>query len=426
MNPASRQTSDNIPLGAGMARMVTTLALLIPPLAVLAPKGLTWVALVLALALTGRDCRARDAIPHWPGRFALILLAVVAWSALSALWAVNPGETLSKLASLAAYAVGAVALIGAGRAMTAAQRRILARALTLGLLVAFGLLAIERSFEAPILSAVKDLSKLKGDELYSIYNRGLGICAVLIWPAMAALWRADKRAVALALPALLIGLAVALGAWSVLIGLCAALMGAALVLTGPRSVPRLLGGLAVIVVLAHPFVANWAIDRFAPANRAAISDNISINHRFIIWEFAGAQIMDRLLAGYGFNASRSLPGGQKKFDLLLTPPRDTTGKIAPMPRGAALPVHPHNAPLQWWLELGLPGAALGAMLLWLLYRGAGAIAERRARALVCAQITAGACISALAWGAWQIWWLAGLALAAWFTLVLTESDSGES
>lgn len=422
INPANRQNSDSPPLGSGMARMVMAFALLIPPLAVLAPKGLTWIALALALALTVRDFRARAIAPHWPGRFALILLAVIAWGGLSALWAVNPGETLSKLAALAAYAIGAVALIGAGRTMTAEQRRTLARALTLGLFVAFGLLAIERLFEAPILGAAKDLSKLNGEELYSIYNRGLGICAVLIWPAMLALWQANRRAVAVTLPALLIVLLVAFGAWSVLIGLSAALMAAALVLAGPRSGPRLLGGLAVIVVLAHPFVANWAIDRFAPANRAAISDNISINHRFIIWEFASDRIIDRPFAGYGFNASRSLPGGQRKVDLLQTPPKAASGKIAEMPRGTVLSVHPHNAPLQWWLELGLPGAALGAMLLWLLYRGAGAINAHRARALVCAQITAGACISALAWGAWQTWWLAALALAAWFTLVLTESD----
>jgi exopolysaccharide production protein ExoQ len=299
INPGSRQSSAETPLGADMARAIATLALLIPPLAVLVPKGLIWVALVPALALMVRDARARALAPHWPGRFALILLAVIVWSALSALWAVRPDETLSKLAAFAAYAVGAVALLGAGRMMTEAQRRMLARALTVGLFVAFGLLAIERSFGVPIMGAAKDLSKLNSDELYSIYNRGLGISALLIWPATLVLWRSGKRAAAAALPALLTALAVAFGAWSVFIGLGAALIAAAVVGAGSRSMPRMLGALAVIAVLVQPFVANWAIDRFAPANRAAISNNVSINHRFITWEFASARIMDRPLTGYG-------------------------------------------------------------------------------------------------------------------------------
>ncbi len=423
--PARWQTGDNAPLGTGVTRTVTALALLIPPLAVLAPKGLTWVALALALALTGHDIATRAVVPHWPRRLALILLALVAWSGLSALWAVRADETLSQLTALAAFAIGALALIGAGRMMTPTHRRTLARALTLGLFIAFALLLIERLFEAPILGAAKDLSKLKGDELYSIYNRGLGICAILIWPAALTLWRAERRAGAATLPIVLIALAAALGAWSVLIGIGAALIGAATVLAGPRFVPRVLGGIAVIVVLAQPFFANWAIDRFAPANRAAISDNISINHRIIIWEFVSDRIIDRPLAGYGFNASRSLPGGQRKVELLLAPPKDASGKIAGPPLGAVLSVHPHNAPLQWWLELGLPGAALGAMLLLLLYGRAGAYSSRLGRAMACAQITAGACISALAWGAWQTWWLAGLVLAAWFTLVITEADDAD-
>ena len=65
------------------------------------------------------------------------------------------------------------------------------------------------------------------------------------------------------------------------------------------------------------------------------------------------------------------------------------------------------------------------MLLLLLYGRAGAYSSRLSRAIACAQITAGACISTLAWGAWQTWWLAGLVIAAWFTLVITEADDAD-
>lgn len=416
--PARWQSGDETPFGAGALRALAALALLLPPLAVLAPKGLTWVALALALALSARDCRARRVLPHWPGRFTLIMAALVVWSGASVLWAVKPVETLDKLFDLAAYGIAAVALIGAGRAMTAAQRGTIARALIAGLILGFAILAVERLFGSPLRGVATDLAPLSQNEVYSLYNRGLAICTLLIWPAGLALWRAGRFAGAISLPIILAILAAVLDASSVLIGLAAAVIAAALTLAAPRLMPRLLAIIAVVVVLAHPFVANWAIDRFAPANRTAISDNISINHRIIIWEFVSSHILDRPFTGFGLNASRSLPGGAVKVDLLPALPTPEPGKTAQMPLGAKLSLHPHNAPLQLWLELGLPGALLGAALLVLLYTRAGAITAPRARALTCAQITAGACIGALAWGTWQVWWLAALALAAWLTLVM--------
>jgi hypothetical protein len=67
--------------------------------------------------------------------------------------------------------------------------------------------------------------------------------------------------------------------------------------------------------------------------------------------------------------------------------------------------------LQWWLELGLPGAALGAAaLFWLFHQIARVAIDRVEQGLLVGQMTAAIIISGLSYGAWQSWWLAGLIL----------------
>ena len=95
----------------------------------------------------------------------------------------------------------------------------------------------------------------------------------------------------------------------------------------------------------------------------------SAGHRLLIWSFVGTRISERPALGWGLDSSRAIPGG--KYEI--------------RPGQARLPLHPHNAALQIWLELGgigaLPAAALIA-LLWYRIRGATwpqALCRRRRR-----------------------------------------------
>ena len=87
--------------------------------------------------------------------------------------------------------------------------------------------------------------------------------------------------------------------------------------------------------------------------RDADTFKTSVGHRLLIWDFAGKRIAERPLLGWGLDASRAIPGGKE----LIRPDQKR------------LPLHPHDAALQVWLELGLPGAVLFALLLgWLWLR----------------------------------------------------------
>jgi O-antigen ligase len=71
-------------------------------------------------------------------------------------------------------------------------------------------------------------------------------------------------------------------------------------------------------------------------------------------------------------------------------------------------VHPHDAALQLWLELGAAGVAIAALFFARLFgRIAAGVEEDRAMAAACAgAATAYLTIGALSFGVWQEWWLA--------------------
>ena len=98
-------------------------------------------------------------------------------------------------------------------------------------------------------------------------------------------------------------------------------------------------------------------------------------HRLLIWRFTADRIAERPVLGWGMDASRAIPGGKTRFADLFP--------AAQLPGDAeALPLHPHDAALQWELELGVPGTLLClAIVAWGLWRVAGAeqAAAHRAR-----------------------------------------------
>jgi len=81
-----------------------------------------------------------------------------------------------------------------------------------------------------------------------------------------------------------------------------------------------------------------------------------------------------------------------------------------------IPLHPHDAALQLWFELGAVGALLGA-LIWafVFWRFAEAAPGRRLYAAAgCATAWAALMIGAFSFSLWQEWWicLAALGFAA--------------
>jgi exopolysaccharide production protein ExoQ len=86
-----------------------------------------------------------------------------------------------------------------------------------------------------------------------------------------------------------------------------------------------------------------------------------------------------------------------------------------------IPLHPHNAVLQIWLELGLVGAAVAAAMLCLVAAKVIAVGgpgrEAQGHLLRGAFFTAVAVMS-VSFGIWQSWWLCTLCLTLGFAAAL--------
>ncbi len=105
-----------------------------------------------------------------------------------------------------------------------------------------------------------------------------------------------------------------------------------------------------------------------------------------------------------------MPGGGKRLDV----------------SEKALPLHPHNAALQWRLELGILGALFGAAIVLVSTDMARRYAaDRVARAGAVASIGATYVIAMISFGAWQTWWVSGMFLIAGITVLVCRRRSPE-
>jgi len=114
--------------------------------------------------------------------------------------------------------------------------------------------------------------------------------------------------------------------------------------------------------------------------------------RLDIWAFAAGNIQQHPLRGWGLDASRMF--------------------------GPGIQLHPHDAALQVWLELGLIGAVAAAVVWVALFAG---LHRDRSDLRVAASAGCGAVyltFSAFSFGVWQEWWVALAAMACAICIAL--------
>lgn len=370
---------------AGAAGLTPLLAWL-GPLAFAPLMGLAGLLCLPALRVGPRD------LP-----LAVVLAAVVAWAALSSLWSPHrwteiEDSTALKLAlQLPLYWA---AWQGARRA-DPALRRLALRLFAWGL-GAYGVILLVEAFTGGALyQAVRDAI---GDPIRPDLGRkniAQGSFALaLLWPVAAA---GGARAGAPAWLALPMAAGTFFVALHFLTDAPALAVGLAVTVTviawiWPRSAPRWMAVGAAGLVLLMPLVALGL-------TKAGVGPQLPLSwaQRVGYWTHAVERIAEHPWRGWGLEASRAF--------------------------SPQIQLHPHNGPLQVWLELGVLGA-LAAALAW-------AFAFRRVardeRSLVAAASAGSAAvylfIGAVSFGVWQEWWLALAALTA-VIAALADAEEG--
>jgi O-antigen ligase len=367
------------------------------------------VATALALAWAERarlGALARAALTFWP----LGLLA--AWGIASAAWSVVPGVSLDGALRFAAL-IGLGALVtGSVPRFDAAARRRAGRGLVLGVALGAGVLLLDVLTGGWLTNAVRLFPE--PPRRVDGIKPGASVLVVLLPAAVALCWREAGRGAALALTALGAAAVLAAPSEAARLALGAAVAGALLTLARRHAVCRLGPLLLALAVLTGPSVLQATGEAAA---RAGLLPPSGL-HRVAIWDFAAARAAERPVLGWGFEASRAMPGGDARipattFDR-LAPPGPTRDALDAMLDHAvqSLPLHPHNGGLQVRLELGMVGLLLAALGAWWIGRGIVRVTDRVALAAGAGAASAGLAVALIAFGVWQAWWVASLILAA--------------
>lgn len=367
-------------------------AALTPLLAWLGPLGFAPL-----LGLAGLLCLGPLRIGPREAPLAVALLAGVAWAAFSTFWSAHrPSEledsvALKLLLQLPLYWAAWVA----ARRADPALRRLALRIFAWGLAAYGALLLVEAFTGAAIYRGLRELinDPIRPDLGRKNVAQGSFVLA-LLWPVVAVggyragapAWLAAPMALGTLLlahnfgsdaPVLAVGLAVLVGA---------------LVWIWPRRAPKGLALGAAGLMIAMPLLIlamlQLGLGRGLPE---------SWEQRVGYWGYAIARIADHPFRGWGLDASRAF--------------------------SPHIQLHPHNGPLQVWLELGMVGAAVAALAWAFVFRRLA----RDARSLTAAATAGSASVYLLfgvvSFGVWQEWWLA---LAALTAVIATLADAEET
>jgi O-antigen ligase len=373
-------------------------ALLFFPLLVVLPRGVAALVSAAGLCAFGSVLSAKDIRPTRILLFAAMLLGgLLLWGTASALWSVNPVRSLVVAARLAGlFAVGLTLAAGAG--LVAAPRR-LSFLLLIGMALGIAMTAVE-------LATAGGLSSLVSSRAFrpTQLNQASISLALLVLPASALLISLGQSIFAILLAAVT---AVTVYELAGTAAKAVLLAGLAIGLLLYRARPVVAGvalAISVAAILGAP-VTFARLERLPGLGETADSFKISAGHRLLIWSFAGDRIAERPVTGWGLDASRAIPGGDDPI----------------RPGEPWMPLHPHNAALQVWLELGAPGAALFALLIAIVW---GALARVEWPPLFAAAAGASLTIAFVGcfatYGIWQEWWLGTLSFSLFLVLVMAR------
>jgi len=328
----------------------------------------------------------------------LILFALlVEWAVISAFWSPAPfPHTLKDFGRFTGLHI-AQQLAFCGALIVTARSlppRLAARALTWtagGLLALAAILLFESLTDALLRKSIQLLAT--GQKPSPILHwdlrgvaQGAYALAALFWPVAMALAAQKRRLVLAAFVGLCLADFVLLDISALIFALLVSAAVFALVWWRGRIVALVCMAVAALQVLITPWfmlvmTISGAFGKIAPHLPRSWAA------RTRIWGFASTHMTERPLFGWGLDASRTF--------------------------GSNIPLHPHDASMHLWFELGLPGAIIGS-LIWafVFWQFAKAAPEhRRFAAAGCATATACLVIGAFSFGLWQEWWICVMALA---------------
>lgn len=352
---------------------LTPIAAWLGPLSFAPLVALAGLLTLPALSLTEAD---------EPAAIALVVLVV--WAASSWAWSPFKATSLDEATALKLLAQAPLywAVVCAARMASPATRRIALAILVWGVAGLGLILTVEGLTGGALYIGFRALTgdPIRDDLGARNVAQGVYVLTVLLPPAILAAARTGRSPLFAApmVAGLVVG-GLMLKADAPILALAAAAAVAGVVRLWPRVGPRVVGVLTGLVFMTAPLLV-WGARRLGWYGDLEAQVEPSWAQRMSYWRHAQTWIADHPLRGWGLDASRMFKPG--------------------------IHLHPHDAALQIWLELGLIGAVSAAVFWLAAFWRLSRTGPDGGAAAGAASATAFLVIGAVSFGVWQEWWLA--------------------
>ena len=379
------------------------------PVGLLLPRVIPVIFGIVALLAVARLVSERNRRPNWPKPEVIVIGALAAWSVASALWSLSPANSLRSSWSLVLLIAGGFSLVVAAPRLSARHRRWVESGIVVSVIFGALMVLIDSNTNLSIVKVYHYIAR--GGRVRPIidnsaFSRGMAVLALLAWPATSVLWRRGYKLAAILLPAFIT--ASLISGESITAGFALAVgAGALVVALATRKAAAVLFSLLIVIGFVMAPNALESLPDGRTISKTVPGLGYSVYPRIFIWQSSARFIAERPILGFGFRSARLLSSNKDSQSVRVGPTDLNKVMVEP------IPLHPHNAPLQLRLELGIVGVLLAAFATVCLIRR---IARRREdlpdQALQYATLFSALTIASISFGFWQGWWQSVLWLLA--------------
>lgn len=388
------------------------------PLAYVSSKALSFLPIVISLFLTGHlhQHTMIKQLSWFRNRLFVYCSLFLALAFLSYFWAIDGANSLQRAVKLSFLFLGGYLLI---QTLTTVDHTRYQKALNLLPIITLffiALVCLDLLFFNGLIYYTLHFKEFDHPKPTLTLNWIVLILTCFIWPVMALTWQQGRKPLTVILLAAAGLMVVISESQSALLGFITGLFiaGIAFLLKDKRSILRRLASFGLLLVL---ILSPVLISKTGPIGVISQQEttstwlkNSSAIGRLDIWRFVTSHIEHKPLHGWGLDSTRS-----------LTIPQDGFFKEQRWHRA----MHPHNAILQIWVDLGVIGILLTFSFLLYLIRE---IERLRPTAYIAAWglFTAVFTISTVGYSLWQGWWLGTLFLATGMIITASRCQSAPS
>ena len=331
---------------------------------------------------------------------------------LSAIWAIVPLDAVSTAMKFVSYIFMAIFLGVAVKNANVREKNQIPLITASGFLLTYPIVILDVMLAGYISSTFKT-------SLYAveIYSRGTAITACLLVPVALGLFRNNSKWFSIAFVLSSLGMIFGLNMEAAKLAIVCGVIIYFVVKWKPKAFWSLII-LPILSFFVFPFIFLTPIsDRDKCWLNEVHSSGL---HRIMIYQFMTENIKEKPWVGWGMDASRSIPGGSTGVQSVECIKSDESRYILRM--GGTKTLHPHNAGIQIWLELGLMGCLfLLFSICLLIFRMKEKIISDQGQAVLASTFYSICIIYGISFGLWQSWLMFSMILIA-STILLLCSD----